>query len=277
MPFGGVRAISKFDWPFTPTLGSSEAFQRLSVRTSIPCYRTSSWPSVDHLVSLRLPPPTQTPCSGSLSLRLGISWFLTLPATATRRFIMQKARRHWLLLRPLVGAWFQELFHLFLIGVLFTFPSRYWFTIGLTGVFSLTGWSWADSRRIPRVPRYRGIPPWFVRGFVWLFTLSEWLSRHSAHLISSGYRSYNPVDQVATTTVWALPGRSPHWGIIIYFLFLQVLRCFSSCVRSLQIHEDDSPSGLTGCPFWKRGSKLVICTYPQLIAAYHVLRRLQSL
>ena len=28
-----------------------------------------------------------------------------------------------------------------LIGVLFTFPSRYWFAIGLPGVFSLAGWS----------------------------------------------------------------------------------------------------------------------------------------
>ena len=27
-----------------------------------------------------------------------------------------------------------------LVGVLFTFPSRYWFTIGHTGVFSLTRW-----------------------------------------------------------------------------------------------------------------------------------------
>ena len=28
-----------------------------------------------------------------------------------------------------------------LFEVLFTFPSRYWSTIGLSGVFSLTGWS----------------------------------------------------------------------------------------------------------------------------------------
>ena len=28
-----------------------------------------------------------------------------------------------------------------LLGVLFTFPSRYWFAIGLSGVFSLTGWA----------------------------------------------------------------------------------------------------------------------------------------
>ena len=37
---------------------------------------------------------------------------LTSPATATRRFIMQKARRHPTKgLRPLVGTWVQELFH----------------------------------------------------------------------------------------------------------------------------------------------------------------------
>ena len=28
-----------------------------------------------------------------------------------------------------------------LFGVLFTFPSRYWFAIGLSGVFSLAGWA----------------------------------------------------------------------------------------------------------------------------------------
>ena len=44
------------------------------------------------------------------------------------------------MLRPLVSVWFQVLFTP-LLGVLFTFPSRYWFTIGLSGVFSLTGWS----------------------------------------------------------------------------------------------------------------------------------------
>ena len=46
-----------------------------------------------------------------------------------------------MMLRPLVGAWFQVLFHSSQIEVLFTFPSRYWFAIGLMGVFSLTGWS----------------------------------------------------------------------------------------------------------------------------------------
>ena len=54
---------------------------------------------------------------------------------------MQKARRHTInVLRPLVSVWFQVLFTPFL-RVLFTFPSQYLFTIGLSGVFSLTGWS----------------------------------------------------------------------------------------------------------------------------------------
>ncbi len=52
---------------------------------------------------------------------------------------MQKARRSTEVVRPLVDVRFQGLFTP-LLGVLFTFPSQYWYTIGLSGVFSLTGW-----------------------------------------------------------------------------------------------------------------------------------------
>ena len=53
---------------------------------------------------------------------------------------------------PLLGgARFQALFHSPL-GVLFTFPSRYWFAIGHRRVFSLGGWS-------PLVLRVRGSHP----------------------------------------------------------------------------------------------------------------------
>ena len=66
---------------------------------------------------------------------------LTSPRNVTRWLILQKARRHTdMVLRLLVGARFQVLFHSPL-GVLFTFPSRYWFTIGHRRVFSLGGWS----------------------------------------------------------------------------------------------------------------------------------------
>ena len=56
-----------------------------------------------------------------------------------------------IVLPQFVGIRFQVLFHSPL-GVLFTFPSRYWFTIGCQVVFSLGRW----SSRIPtgfHVPR----------------------------------------------------------------------------------------------------------------------------
>ena len=88
----------------------------------------SPWTWVDHTVSgLRL--RTHSPYSDSLSLRLRL-FNLTLHVNVTRRFILQKARRHPLIgLRLFVGTRFQVLFHS-PSGVLFTFPSRYWFTIG---------------------------------------------------------------------------------------------------------------------------------------------------
>ena len=88
-----------------------EAFQRLSVRSSIPCYRNFNLVKCRSL-GFASTPTNYTPYSGSLSLRLGDLWPLTLLVMVTRRFIMQKARRHCTKqLRPLVGVWFQELFH----------------------------------------------------------------------------------------------------------------------------------------------------------------------
>ena len=88
-----------------------EAFQRLSVRTSIPCYRDFILAKCRSL-GFASASTDCTPSSGSLSLRLLVSSQLTSPVTATRRFIMQKARRHiTMMLRPLVGAWFQDLLH----------------------------------------------------------------------------------------------------------------------------------------------------------------------
>ena len=93
-----------------PPSSHPEAFQRLLVRSSRWCY-----PSFNLLKGRSLgfasTPSDYPPCSDSLSLRLRISRSLTLPEKVTRRFIMQKARRHSCELRPLVGAWFQELFH----------------------------------------------------------------------------------------------------------------------------------------------------------------------
>ncbi len=66
-----------------------------------------------------------------------------------------------------------------LSGVLFAFPSRYWFTIGQSGVFSLGGWSPRLQSRflVPRPTRFHtnqisttGLSPciaWFPNHFVY--------------------------------------------------------------------------------------------------------------
>ncbi len=124
---------------------------------------------------------------------------------------MQKARRRRCQLRPLVDVRFQGLFTP-LLRVLFTFPSRYWCTIGLSGVFSLTGWC-------------RHIQTGFHRSRPTQFTIQPvpctGLSPSTARLPSLFH--YKP---------YSLMGFSPfarHYsGNKLRSLFLQVLRCFSS-------------------------------------------------
>ncbi len=65
---------------------------------------------------------------------------LGLLRAITRRLIMQKAGGHPIKRLPLTCRQFRYYFTP-LTGVLFTFPSRYWFTVGRHRVFSLTPWS----------------------------------------------------------------------------------------------------------------------------------------
>ena len=65
-----------------------EAFQRLSVRASITCYRDFTQ-GMRRSLGFASATADSTPCSGSLPLRLTRLSRLTWPATATRRFIMQ--------------------------------------------------------------------------------------------------------------------------------------------------------------------------------------------
>ena len=117
-----------------------EAFQRLLVRSSSWCYPAFNL-AKGRSLGFASATADYTPCSDSLSLRIRVSSHLTLPAKATRRFIMQKARRHSLTSSDRLQAHGFRNYFTLLFEVLFTFPSRYWFTIGLKGVFSLTGWS----------------------------------------------------------------------------------------------------------------------------------------
>lgn len=87
-----------------------EAFQRLLVRSSSWCYPAFNL-AKGRSLGFASATADYTPCSDSLSLRIRVSSHLTLPAKATRRFIMQRHASLINELRPLVGARFQELFH----------------------------------------------------------------------------------------------------------------------------------------------------------------------
>ena len=86
-------------------------------------------------------------------------------------------------------------------------------------------------------------------------------------------RSYNPRG-AGTPRVWALPrSLATTWGITFCFLFLPVLRCFSSrgSPPYLVWVTGRQPAGLPHSEI--RGSQ-VACTSPRLIAACRVLHRL---
>ena len=157
--------------------------------------------------------------------------------------------------------------------MLFTFPSRYSFAIGLPGVFSLAGW----SRRIraeflvlrvtqdttkPCFASITGLSPAMVE-----------LSR----TFFSRFKYYGVVLQpricIATHAVWALPrSLATTGGIIVYFLFLQVLRCFSSLRSPLHLSTDNYPSGNWVVPFGNPRIK----DYLHLPEAYRSLSRPSS-
>ena len=175
----------------------------------------SPWTCVDHSVS-RLPPATKRPIQARFHCGSRTSLYLTSPTTATRRFIMQKARRHTHMACSdrLKAHGFRDYFTP-LVGVLFTFPSRYSFTIGLTGVFSLAGW----SRRIragflvsrvtqdttkPRLASRTGFSP----------SVTE-LSRTFRSRSEYCGVVLQPRSGVATDAVWALPRSLATTGGII--------------------------------------------------------------
>ena len=104
--------------------------------------------------------------------------------------------------------------------MLFTFPSQYLFTIGLSGVFSLGGWSphIQTGFHVSRPTHLSSMYAFQIRGYhrLWLF-----FPEHSSKHIK---------------TFGLIRFRSPLLTESLRFLFLRVLRCFSSpgllCLRS---------------------------------------------
>ena len=75
-------------------------------------------------------------------------------------------------------------------------------------------------------------------------------------------------------------GSSPvarhYWGNHCYFLFLEVLRCFSSLRSPHYYNVMIITLQVIGLSHSEIPGSRVICTYPGLIAAYHVLHRLRE-
>ena len=99
----------------------------------------------------------------------------------------------------------------------------------------------------------------------------------SPHNLSTTARSYYTSDALPRQGFGLLPGRSPLLGESFdYFLLLQVLRCFSSLRLPYQKNMVMSSLQDDGLSHSEISGSKVICTYPKLIAAYHVLHRLRE-
>ena len=159
--------------------------------------------------------------------------------------------------------------------MLFTFPSRYWFAIGLLRVFSLGGW----SRRIHtgflvsratqgtatlRMASYTGRSPALAR---------------CSNLFYSPYflRYRGPTTPRAPkrSGFGLFPVRSPLLGESLLFSLptgtkMFQFPAFAHFIRSVTILQ------IAGLSHSEILGSMVICTSPGLNAAYHVLHRLQE-
>ena len=161
--------------------------------------------------------------------------------------------------------------------MLFTFPSRYWFAIGLSGVFSLTGWSrriraeflvlrvTQDTTR-PHHASITGLSP----------SMTELSRTFFSHFEYHGV-VLQPRMCIATHAVWALPrSLATTGGIISLFSLPAGTKMFQfPAFASLHFVKITvlQTAGLSHSEIL--GSK-IICIYPRLIAAYHVLHRLRE-
>ena len=160
---------------------------------------------------------------------------------------MQKARRHNSRCSDRLWADGFRVSFTPLFGVLFTFPSRYWFAIGLPGVFSLTGWSPLIHARF-LVPR-----------------ATQDATRPSGGSRVRGCHPLRPAVlplSLATTR-----------GITVVFFSCGYLDVSVPHVR-LPIRGYQSETG--GLPHSETRGSRAICASPRLIAAYRVLRRLRE-
>ena len=230
MPFGEYELSPSLIGLSLLHAAHPEAFQRLLVRASITCYRDFTL-AVCRSLGFASATADYTPYSGSLSLRVRASSRLASPATATRRFIMQKARRHGTNAAPTACRR--------MVSGTISLPSSGCFSPFPHGTRSLSV-SW-EYLALPDGPGG------FTQGFSCPALLrmpapALWLRVRGSHPLRRAVPGPSPRRRARTLPV-LLPrarpertapglGSSPfarhYWGNHCCFLFLEVLRCFSS-------------------------------------------------
>ena len=154
--------------------------------------------------------------------------------------------------------------------MLFTFPSQYWFTIGLSRVFSLAGWARliqtgfhvsrltqdsAMNRKLTCTGLSPSMTPFSKEfHFIYFSNIAVLLPRYCLNKNGLGFS----------------PVARRYWGNHSCFLLLQVMRCFSS-LRSLTLRYNMS-STYWVAPF----GNLRINGYLHLHAAFRSLSRPSS-
>ena len=168
------------------------------------------------------------------------------------------------LLLPLVGTWFQGLFHS-PPGVLFTFPSRYWFAIGHRFVFRLGRWSCQlqSGFLVSRLTQGRRPAARVTFAYRALTLYGGAFQRASARSLPSAEdpagssntalqpRENNGCSLLRPHGLGSSPVARRYWGNHSCFLLLRVLRCFSSPGsprRAIYSPHDDRASPRPGCP-----------------------------
>ena len=132
-----------------------------------------------------------------------------------------------------------------------------------------------NSTGISRVPAYSGAAPVCIRLRVrGSHPLRLPIPEDSAVFSTSFERSYNPATGLDRGGLGSSPFARRYWGNRCYFLFLQVLRCFSS-LRSPR-YQTGAGIASGGLPHSDICGSRCICHSPQLFAACHVLLRLRE-
>ena len=169
------------------------------------------------------------PYSGSLSLRLRASWRLTSHVTATRRLIMQKARHHGT--RPALTACRRTVsgtISLPCYGCFSPFPHGTC-PLSVSGECLALADGPAGFTRGSTCPALLRMPLRFtILRVPDYHRLRRDFPDTSPRLDLAMTRSYNPAG-TGIPAVWAIPrSLATTGGITFCFLFLEVLRCFSS-------------------------------------------------